>query len=58
MRFHKLPQLLKERVTSYYENRFSGMLFDEGAILADMNPLQRVGITAKIEISSFVLMFF
>jgi len=58
MRFHKLPQLLKERVTSYYENRFSGMLFDEGAILADMNPLQRVGITAKIEISSFGPMFF
>ena len=44
MRFHKLPQMLRERVIDYHENRFNGMFFDEEMILEELNPILRAQV--------------
>lgn len=41
MRFRGLPNELRERIYMYYEYRFQGKVFDENAILDELNPVMR-----------------
>lgn len=41
MSYRKLPQLLRQRVTSYYNHRFGGKMFNEQMILAELSDTLR-----------------
>ena len=41
MDFCKVPQHLRNRIREYYEVKFQGKMFNEHAILAELNPLLR-----------------
>ena len=39
--FCKVPRDLRNRIRDYYEMKYQGKMFDEGAILQELNPLMR-----------------
>ena len=41
MDFCKVPQDLRVRIREYYEVKFQGKMFNESAILEELNPLLR-----------------
>jgi len=41
MSFRKFPMDLRHRMDDYYEHRFQGKMFDEAAILSELNPVLR-----------------
>ena len=41
MSFRKLPPELKQRITTYYEHRFGGKMFDEQVILSELSDTLR-----------------
>lgn len=45
MAYRKLPRQLRAKISDFYEHRFQGKIFDEDAILGELNdPLREVSV--------------
>lgn len=44
MQFRRIPHKIRLEILEYYETRFQGKVFDEGAILQELNPILRTQI--------------
>lgn len=48
MRYRKLPQVIRQRVTDYYEHRYKHKCFNENKILAELSQgLREVSVKNK-----------
>lgn len=47
MAYRKLPRIMRQRISEYFEHRYQGKFFDEDAILGELSEkLREVSVTA------------